>query len=58
MTAIQAITVLTREEHSDPEPHVIYAINIQARICSWQMWRQYSEVVDLHTELTESIGFP
>jgi regulator of vacuolar morphogenesis len=58
MTAIQAVTIPTHEERSDPKPHVVYAINIQARIRSWQMWRRYSEFVDLHTELTKSTGSP
>ena len=58
MTAIQAVTIPTHEERSDPKPHVVYAIDIQARIRSWQMWRRYSEFVDLHTELTKSTGAP
>ncbi|OJA21162.1 hypothetical protein AZE42_04547 [Rhizopogon vesiculosus] len=58
MTAIQAIYVRGHEERPDPKPHIVYRIEIQAHVRSWQMWRRYSEFVDLHTELTKSIGPP
>lgn len=58
MTAIQAIYVRGHEERPDPKPHVVYRIEIQAHVRSWQMWRRYSEFVDLHTEITKSIGLP
>jgi regulator of vacuolar morphogenesis len=56
MTAIQAVNVPNYEERSDPKPHIVYTINIQANVRSWQMWRRYSEFADLHTELTKSTG--
>ncbi|TFK57226.1 syntaxin [Heliocybe sulcata] len=56
MTAIQAIHIRNHEERSDPKPHVVYRIEIQAPVRSWQMWRRYSEFEDLHTELTKVTG--
>jgi regulator of vacuolar morphogenesis len=56
MTAIQAVYVRGHEERSTPKPHTVYTIEIQANVRSWQMWRRYSEFVDLHTELTKSTG--
>ncbi|KAH7915829.1 Phox homologous domain-containing protein [Hygrophoropsis aurantiaca] len=56
MTAIQAVYIRGHEERSDPKPHTVYRIEIQAHVRSWQMWRRYSEFTDLHTELTKSTG--
>lgn len=56
MTAIQAVYIRGHEERPDPKPHVVYRIEIQAHVRSWQMWRRYSEFVELHTELTKSTG--
>ncbi|KAF8898679.1 syntaxin [Infundibulicybe gibba] len=58
MTAIQAIDIRNYEERSNPKPHTVYRIDIQAHVRSWQMWRRYSEFDDLHTELTKSTGSP
>jgi len=58
MTAIQAVNIREHEERSDPKPHTVYKINIQAHVRSWLMWRRYSEFVDLHTELAKSTGSP
>lgn len=57
-TAIQAVYVRGHEERSEPKPHVVFRIDVQAHVRSWQMWRRYSEFVDLHTELTKSVGAP
>jgi regulator of vacuolar morphogenesis len=56
MAAIQAIYIRGHEDRVEPKPHVVYRIEIQANVRSWQMWRRYSEFVDLHTELTKSTG--
>jgi regulator of vacuolar morphogenesis len=58
MTAIQAIHIKGHEERTDPKPHTVYRIDIQASVRSWSMWRRYSEFVELHTELTKSTGHP
>src|SRR6266436_6749345 len=58
MTAIQAVYVKGHEERSQPKPHTVYRIEIQASVRSWSMWRRYSEFVDLHTELTKSTSSP
>lgn len=58
MTTIQAIYVRGYEERSEPKPHTVYRIEVQAHVRSWQMWRRYSEFDDLHTELVKSIGSP
>ncbi len=58
MTAIQAIHVRGWEERPEPKPHVVFRIEIQASVRSWQMWRRYSEFADLHVELTKSCGAP
>ena len=57
-TAIQAVFVRGHEERPEPKPHIVFRIDIQAHVRSWQMWRRYSEFVDLHTELTKSVGAP
>ncbi|KAI6047587.1 Phox homologous domain-containing protein [Pisolithus marmoratus] len=56
--AIQAVSIHDHEERHTPKPHVVYRIEIQAHVRSWQMWRRYSEFVELHTELTKSTGSP
>jgi regulator of vacuolar morphogenesis len=58
VTAIQAVYVRGHEERLDPKPHIVFRIDIQAHVRSWQMWRRYSEFADLHTELTKSVGAP
>lgn len=58
MTAIQAIYIRSHEQRPTPRPHVVYRIEIQAHVRSWQMWHRYSEFVELHTELTKSTGSP
>ncbi|GJE93124.1 syntaxin [Phanerochaete sordida] len=55
-TAIKAIYIRSYEERTEPKPHTVYRIEIQATVRSWQMWRRYSEFADLHTELTKSTG--
>lgn len=56
MAAIQAIYVRSYEERSSPKPHIVYRIEIQAHVRSWQMWRRYSEFDELHADLTKSTG--
>lgn len=58
MTAIQAIHIRSHEQRATPKPHIVYRIEIQAHVRSWQMWHRYSEFVELHTELTKSTGSP
>ncbi len=58
MSAIQAIYIRGYEERAEPKAHVVYRIEIQAHVRSWNMWRRYSEFDDLHTELTKSTGSP
>ncbi|KAI9572913.1 Phox homologous domain-containing protein [Boletus coccyginus] len=58
MTAIQAIYICSHEQRPTPKSHVVYRIEIQAHVRSWQMWRRYSEFAELHTELTKSTGSP
>src|SRR6266545_839415 len=53
-TAIQAIFIRDHEQRSTPKPHIVYRIDIQAHVRSWQMWRRYSEFDDLHTEITKA----
>ena len=56
MAAIQAIYVRGHEPKSEPKPHIVYRIEIQAHVRSWQMLRRYSEFVELHDELTKLTG--
>lgn len=58
MTSIQAIYIRGHEERASPKPHTVFRIEIQANVQSWQMWRRYSEFVDLNTELTKSARPP
>ncbi|KAF9531984.1 Phox homologous domain-containing protein [Crepidotus variabilis] len=55
-TAIQSIFIRGHEERTQPKTHIVYRIDIQAHVRSWQMWRRYSEFDDLHTELCKSTG--
>ena len=57
-SALQAIHIPAYEQRADPSPHTVYRIQITASVREWQMWRRYSEFVDLHTELTKSAGSP
>ncbi|KAI0778126.1 hypothetical protein BD413DRAFT_506936, partial [Trametes elegans] len=57
-TVIQAIHIPAWEERTAPKPHIVFRIEIQASVRSWQMWRRYSEFADLHVELTKSAGAP
>lgn len=56
MVAIQAIYIRGHEERAEPKTHIVYRIDVQASVRSWQIWRRYSEFDDLHTELTKSTG--
>jgi regulator of vacuolar morphogenesis len=58
MTAIQAVFVRGYEERTSPKSHIVYRIEIQAHVRSWQMWRRYSEFDDLHITFTRSVGAP
>jgi regulator of vacuolar morphogenesis len=58
MTAIQAIFIREYEERSSPKAHVVYRIEIQAHVRSWQMWRRYSEFDDLNLALAKTVGAP
>ena len=55
-TAIQDIFIRSYEPRHTPKTHIVYRIDIQAHVRSWQMWRRYSEFDDLHTELIKSTG--
>ncbi|KAI0824222.1 syntaxin [Trametes gibbosa] len=57
-TIIQAIHVPAWEERNEPKAHIVFRIEVQASVRSWQMWRRYSEFADLHLELTKSAGAP
>lgn len=56
MTAIQAISIQGHEERKEPKPHIVYRIQVRASVRSWQMWRRYSEFVDLNADLTKESG--
>lgn len=56
MVAIQAVYVRGHEERTEPKTHVVYRIEVQASVRSWQIWRRYSEFDDLHVELSKSTG--
>lgn len=58
MTAIQAIFIRDYEERSSPKSHIVYRIEIQAHVRSWQMWRRYSEFDDLNLALAKTVGAP
>ncbi|GJJ09432.1 hypothetical protein Clacol_003654 [Clathrus columnatus] len=51
MTAIHAVRVIGYEQRSKPKTHVVYHIQVQTSVRSWQLWRRYSEFVELHNEL-------
>ncbi|KAF5374893.1 hypothetical protein D9758_000222 [Tetrapyrgos nigripes] len=58
MTAIQSVHIRKYQERSEPKPHTVYQIDVEAHVRSWSMWRRYSEFDDLHIELTKATGSP
>lgn len=58
MIAIQAVFIRGYEERPSPKAHIVYRIEIQAHVRSWQMWRRYSEFDDLNIALTKTVGAP
>lgn len=53
---IQAIAIIGTKDRMSPKPHTIYEIRITNAVRSWEMWRRYSEFVELHEELIKSAG--
>ncbi|KXN89693.1 Sorting nexin-24 [Leucoagaricus sp. SymC.cos] len=58
MSVIQDVFIHGYEERTTPKIHVVYRIEIQARVRSWLVWRRYSEFNDLHATFTKTIGAP
>lgn len=56
MTTVQAVFIRGHEDRALPKPHVVYRIEIQSGVRSWQVWRRYSEFAELHTELHKTTG--
>ena len=56
MAAIQAIHIQGHEQRTQPKPHIVYRVEVQTSVRSWQIWRRYSEFVDLHNELIKTTG--
>lgn len=54
--AIQSVAIIGTKDRTSPKPHTVYEIRITTPLRSWEMWRRYSEFVDLHDELTKSTG--
>lgn len=56
MAAIQGVYVRGHEERTTPKSHIVYCIEVQTSVQSWQVWHRYSEFVDLHNQLSKSTG--
>jgi regulator of vacuolar morphogenesis len=58
MAAIQSVTITGTKDRTSPKPHTVYEISVKTSMRSWQMWRRYSEFVDLHDELVRDCKAP
>ncbi|KAG8751981.1 hypothetical protein FRC14_007473 [Serendipita sp. 396] len=56
--AIQSIAITGTKDRTSPKPHTVYEISIKTPMRSWQMWRRYSEFVNLHEELIKTCTAP
>jgi regulator of vacuolar morphogenesis len=52
-TIIQNVAITGTKDRTSPKPHTVYEISVTTPMRSWQMWRRYSEFVELHEELTK-----
>ncbi|CAE7139102.1 unnamed protein product [Rhizoctonia solani] len=53
---IQSIHIRSHELRNEPKPHTVYKIEVQGPVRSWQVWKRYSEFVELDVELAKSAG--
>lgn len=56
MTVIHSVRILGFEQRYKPKTHVVYHIQVQTSVRSWQLYRRYSEFVELHNELRTKTG--
>lgn len=56
MEAIHAIRILGYEQRNKPKVHIVYHIQVQTSVRLWQIWRRYSEFVELDNELRRKTG--
>lgn len=56
--AIQSVAITGTKDRTTPKPHTVYEISITTPMRSWQMWRRYSEFVELHEELVKACSAP
>jgi regulator of vacuolar morphogenesis len=56
MTIIQSVYIRSYETRPEPKLHTVYRIEVQGPVRSWQVWKRYSEFVDLDVELAKATG--
>lgn len=56
MAIIQSVHIRSHETRPEPKPHTVYRIEVQGPVRSWQVWKRYSEFVDLDVELNKATG--
>lgn len=56
MTIIQSVHIRSHETRPEPKPHTVYRIEVQGPVRSWQVWKRYSEFVELDVELAKATG--
>ena len=56
--AVQSVAITGTKDRSSPKPHTVYEISITTPMRTWQMWRRYSEFVELHDELMKACSAP
>jgi regulator of vacuolar morphogenesis len=56
--AIQSVAITGTKDRTSPKPHTVYEISVTTPMRSWQMWRRYSEFVELHDELVKACSAP
>lgn len=57
-STIQSVAITGTKDRTSPKPHTVYEISITTSLRPWQMWRRYSEFVELHDELIKVCSAP
>ncbi|OBZ89944.1 Vacuolar morphogenesis protein 7 [Choanephora cucurbitarum] len=52
--SIQAIFIKEIETRYDPKAYMMYRIDIQAAVRQWQVWKRYSDFINLHKQLSHT----
>lgn len=56
MSVIHSVRILGHEQRYKPKTHIVYIIQVQTAVRSWQIYRRYSEFAELDKELRTKTG--